>query len=392
MKIAYIHNGFWPSQSPCFTFTTMTALALAGHTEKTYFFIRKNASDPPATILNINFGLPLPPNLKIFPIAGSRVIKAHKFYYDKVYKILKRLIREDQVGAVFSRNVTFLPYLVKIKNQSNIPVYFESHDFFTDLSIREDLSGNRKREMELERKYINQLTGLICLHNTQKDLYQKYFPDLKIIVAGTGLIPAVKERQVAKKYIGYVGSLDKHKGVVQIFKAAALSTTKPSVLIIGGKSVAEVDRFRYLAVKYYDAKKVKITGWVDKKKVNAYLAEIKVGVLPLEDTFFNRYITSPLKLFDFFAHNIPVIAPDIPTMKELITFEKNGLFYDAKNISEMAAAIDTLFINQDLYAFMQNHIEKYKMNITWDMRTKKLIDSMRPDINGKDFSGNNHKK
>ncbi len=381
MKIAYIHNGFWPSQSPCFTFTTMTAIALAGHTEKTYFFIRKNATDSPATVLNKNFDIPLPPNLMIYPIAGSRILKAHKFYYDKVYKSVKGLIKENKIDVVFSRNVTFLPYLIKIKNKFNIPVYFESHDFFTDLSIRKDLSGNRKREIKLEGKYVKQLTGLICLHNTQKGVYQRYFPDLKIIVAGTGLIPAKQKRQVEKKYIGYVGSLDKHKGVVQIFKAAALSKTKPSVLIIGGKSTQEIDRFRSLADKYYDANKVEITGWVDKKKVNSYLAEIRVGVLPLEDTFFNRYITSPLKLFDFFAHNIPVIAPNIPTMKELIVFEKSGLFYDAINISGMAAAIDTLFMNQNLYGSMQNYIDKYKMNITWDRRAKKLIDAMRPDIN-----------
>lgn len=380
MKIAYVHNGFWPSQSPCFTFTTMTALALSGQTEKTYFFIRKNAPESPDQVLWKNFSLSLPPNLNIYPISSSRILKAHNFYYQKVYKSLKTLIGEKQLSAVFSRNTTFLPYLIKLKERFGLPVYFESHDFFADLAIRDDVDTKREREMRLERKYLNRLTGLICLHNTQKEIYQKFFPDLKIIVAGTGLLPAPDEPNSVKKHLGYIGSLDKHKGVVQIFKAAARSKVKPSILIIGGKSSQEINQFRLLANKYYSADKVIITGWVDKKKVYSCLTKIRVGILPLEDTFFNRYITSPLKLFDFFSHSIPVIAPDFPTMRELISSKKTGIFYDSHNISEMALAIDQLFGDEELYFSMQNYIDNYKMNLAWSRRAETLIDSMRSDV------------
>ncbi len=381
MKIAYVHNGFWPSQSPCFIFTTMTALALAEHTEKTYFFIRKNSSKSPSEVISKNFGLSLPPNLNIYPISTSRILKAHKFYYEKIYKTLKELKRKKELDAVFSRNTTFLPYLIKLKKNLGLPVYFESHDFFADLSIRDDVDKKRKREMRLEKKYLDQLTGLICLHRTQKEVYQKYFPDLKIFIARTGLIPTTGEYSVSKKYLGYIGSLDKHKGVVQIFKAAALSKTKPPILIVGGKSIDEIDQFRSYAKKYYLPEKVTISGWVDKIKMKSYLAEIKVGILPLEDTFFNRYLTSPLKLFDFYSYNIPVIAPDFPTLRELIPSGKSGLFYDSHKISEMAAAIDKLFSDQDLYFTIKNYINNYKKGLAWSKRAAILIDSMRPDIN-----------
>jgi glycosyltransferase involved in cell wall biosynthesis len=380
-KIAYVHNGYWPSQSPCFTFTTMTVLGLAKHTDRTYFFIQENSSEPPKVVLRKKFDISLPSNLEIYPVSGSQRLKAHKFYYGKVYKHIKELINKGQLDAVISRNVTFLPYLIKIKKKFKLPVYFESHDFFADLSIRDDISGNRKREMRLERRYIDQLTGLICLHKPQKDVYQYYFPYTEIIVAKTGLTLVQESQQSDKKYLGYIGSLDKHKGVVQIFKAAALSNVKPPILIIGGKSEEEIDQFRQLADKYYDLNKVNITGWVDKKKVNAYLSKVKIGVLPLKNTFFNKSITSPLKLFDFFAHNIPVIAPHFPTMNTLIFFEKTGLFYDAQNPKNLVENIDKLFQDRELYESMKNYIDKYKINLTWDIRAKNLIDNIRPDLN-----------
>ena len=41
MKIAYVHTGLWPSNSPSFTFVTYNTNAIAQEFEKCYLFVKK---------------------------------------------------------------------------------------------------------------------------------------------------------------------------------------------------------------------------------------------------------------------------------------------------------------------------------------------------------------
>jgi glycosyltransferase involved in cell wall biosynthesis len=47
------------------------------------------------------------------------------------------------------------------------------------------------------------------------------------------------------------------------------------------------------------------------------LAHSEVLVLSLADNRFGRELTSPLKLFDYLATSVPIVAPDLPTVREI---------------------------------------------------------------------------
>ena len=47
------------------------------------------------------------------------------------------------------------------------------------------------------------------------------------------------------------------------------------------------------------------------------LARSRALVLPLADNLFGRALTSPLKLWDYLATPLPVVAPDLPTVREI---------------------------------------------------------------------------
>jgi glycosyltransferase involved in cell wall biosynthesis len=48
----------------------------------------------------------------------------------------------------------------------------------------------------------------------------------------------------------------------------------------------------------------------------ARLARCRALVLPLEDNSFGRQFTSPLKLWDYLATGIPIVAADLPTVRD----------------------------------------------------------------------------
>ena len=59
------------------------------------------------------------------------------------------MIKKDEARALITRNIGFLPYLVYIRWRYGLPCFFETHDFFGDLSLRTDL----KKTPEILKKH-----------------------------------------------------------------------------------------------------------------------------------------------------------------------------------------------------------------------------------------------
>lgn len=368
-KIAYVHSGEWPSKSPSTTFATNTAIGLAKIFNRCYFYIKRNSDKTSNEILHTYFNTNKPENLSIQQIERT-LFESNTLFLKKLYKSLTRKIINGEIDVVISRHVKFLPYLAKIKEKFQIPTFFESHDFYADLSLRNDLSFPKKqRQQNLEIKYIPRISGLICLQNSQKKLYRKTFPDIPIYIARTG-INEFNRNSKEKKFITYIGSLDPLKGVEFLIKSLQLTKSKPHLLIIGGKNPKEINRIENLTKKQYLKNKVEITGWIIKKEMHNYLEKTKIGIIPLKNTFFNRFLTSPLKLFDYYSYGIPIIASDLPTTRELIQENETGLFFEPENSQQLALQIDHL-INKDLkIENMRTNIFQNCQKFLWTERAK----------------------
>jgi glycosyltransferase involved in cell wall biosynthesis len=51
---------------------------------------------------------------------------------------------------------------------------------------------------------------------------------------------------------------------------------------------------------------------------------------------------SPLKIFEYMATGLPVVAPDIPRLRRIVEHEHEGLLYDARDPDGLAWAIERL--------------------------------------------------
>ncbi len=382
MPVAYAHTGRFPSPSPSFTFATYNAMALAYAFNGCHYYIRRNSSLKPAEIIRSRFGFKPPSNLDVHAVSSPSWMPAHFWHVRSVERSLAGLIRSGAVDAVIARNPVLLPMLKTLRGEYGIPVYFESHDFYADLSVRDDVHPSRKRRLErLERENIPGLTAVICLQESQRDWYRRTFPDVPVHVARTGLWKVHSGASNPRELV-YIGSLDSHKGVDLMLRAAARSETKPPVRIIGGKTPAEVRIFEKHASGIAAGLNVTVTGWLDRMALENCLSGAALGALPLRDTFFNRYLTSPLKLFDYFGHGIPVLAADLPTMRELVREDETGLFFPPENEASMAAAIDRFFSQRDRWQVMRENVLKAAAEWTWEKRARRIRTIVESDRKG----------
>jgi glycosyltransferase involved in cell wall biosynthesis len=95
-----------------------------------------------------------------------------------------------------------------------------------------------------------------------------------------------------------------------------------------------------------DLEGVLFTGSVAHEHMPAYLASADVGVAPF-DVSAHRALSlgfywSPLKIFEYMAAGLPVVAPSVDRIPTLVAHEREGLLYEADRRGALAAALERL--------------------------------------------------
>lgn len=91
---------------------------------------------------------------------------------------------------------------------------------------------------------------------------------------------------------------------------------------------------------------VVFTGAVAHERMPAYLAAADVGVAPF-DVSAHRALSlgfywSPLKMFEYMAAGLPVVAPSVDRIPALVGNEREGLLYDPERPGALAAVLERL--------------------------------------------------
>ena len=372
--ILYIHSGDWPSPSPSVVFATGTGDGLARF-HPTILIVKNNSTKTTHDVFRAITGDELPKELEIVRIGSGRRPPGHAVFYRTAAGEIGRRARRGGVGAVITRSIGFLPYLLYCRKRWGVPVYFETHDFFTDLSFRTDLKATlrvRKNSM-YERLFIPRLDGLICLTDSQKSLFARCYPGVPTAVARTGLFRVTATDAPRERSICYVGSLDGHKGLGTVLEALTLTGDNDlSFVVIGGKNEHEMELFRNLARLMGVGERVRITGWLSHADVGSVMDRCIAGVVPLHDTPFNRLVTSPLKILDCFSRCLPVLASDLPMVHEFMEDGVHGCLFSPGDPEALAAAIDRFTVG-GMFDSCSRAVAEHAKNFLWERRAESIL-------------------
>ena len=111
-------------------------------------------------------------------------------------------------------------------------------------------------------------------------------------------------------------------------------------------------------------------------RVRRTIAGAAVAVLPLPDNLMARYFTSPLKLFDYMAAGVPIVASDLPTVREVLTDGDNALLVPPEDPRALAAAVRRLLVNPGLADRLRRTAYDQVRAYTWDARAARIIESL----------------
>jgi glycosyltransferase involved in cell wall biosynthesis len=110
---------------------------------------------------------------------------------------------------------------------------------------------------------------------------------------------------------------------------------------------------------------------IDHKKIPFELGTFDVGLVPYGDSNYNSE-RFPIKLLEYAAGGLPIVATDTLVHRELLN-EEFTQFYSKNNHTDLADAIHKMQIRIQENEAMSESARRFAMNFTYDERVNKLL-------------------
>ncbi|MCK5028099.1 MAG: glycosyltransferase family 4 protein [Bacteroidales bacterium] len=172
-----------------------------------------------------------------------------------------------------------------------------------------------------------------------------------------------------KKDVIYAGVIDRNRGIVPLIES--LSYTKAKLKIAGfwGR-----DAFEKEVKQSTNWDKVDFLGFLNRKQIADNYSKSVAGIVTLLPTI--NYVESlPVKMFEYMAAGIPVVASNFPLWSKIINRINCGICVDPENPEEIGKAVDYLIDNpQESKTMGLNGRNAIIEEFNWQKEAEKLID------------------
>lgn len=377
-SMLYLYNTNIKDNSAAVNQMFNTMSALANHFQLTYLCPWHSAPTLHDKLSDLN----LPENFRVKQIPvpavhNELVLKISRFFYSLYAYIY---LRRSRFRYIYTRDfavIYFFSLLAK-KLKPTTELIFEAHKVY----YRTSKLVNYKQEKKAY-SIVNRVVA--TSNNCKNDLHHLFNIDTeKILVTPNGVnldyyreeMARYKKRDFADpdKILVYSGSFIWWKGVDTLLKAFPLTTTKNIKLLLVGDYGNCKTKIRNLIIRNKLEDKIIMKGYLPQGKMIELLCSAHLGIIPNNKSTEGILYTSPVKLFEYMACGLPIVASALPSIKELVTEGRNCLFFQPEDETDLAAKIDFLLKHRDLMQKMANHnwqdVEKY----TWQEKAQSIAD------------------
>ncbi len=172
-----------------------------------------------------------------------------------------------------------------------------------------------------------------------------------------------------KKILLYTGHFYGWKGGETLAQAAKLLPENVEVVLIGGVDL-ELAAFQ----EAYTSEHVHVIGFQPREKIPNLLMTADVLVLPNSaQPKLSSHYTSPLKLFQYMASGVPIVASDLPSIREILS-DTTTFWFRPDDAEALAQQITYVFAHPEEAVQKAAAAQKVVQRYTWDRRARAILE------------------
>ena len=172
-------------------------------------------------------------------------------------------------------------------------------------------------------------------------------------------------------HFAYIGALGRLRGSKEMVEAVNELSMGPVKLEIAGKFFNLSDEREAHSLNGW--KHVRFYGWADRVAVGEILSRARAGLVTLHPTSSYRD-AYPVKMFEYMAAGLPVIASDFPLWRSIVEGANCGLLVDPLNPKEIAQAMQWILDHPNEAEEMgRRGRQAVRETYSWESEADKLL-------------------
>lgn len=301
------------------------------------------------------------------------------FFYLKFIMLLSLRLLTKKADYYFAEDVYTLPFTVIAAKLRSAKVFYDSRELYAHLAGLKEKPFLQKVWAGIEKRFIKKADAVLVTGTMDGEFLEKAYGTLPLALLRNlpryakpqGVVDLRAEFNIPaqRKILLYQGAVLHGRGIAPLLKA--LEKLPQCHLLIFG-SDDETEYFKKLAGMLDVSGQVTFAGRIDQNRLLQYTAGADVGTALIENVSISYYYALPNKLFEYIMAELPVIVSDLPQMREIITTYKTGIIANPDKTDELAAAIEKLTADENLYAKTKEHCRIASESLHWENEVKNL--------------------
>lgn len=315
-------------------------------------------------------------------------------YYNKGLNVFQKAYREILTNYLMYKLIKSTEADIIHANDLNalIPAYFaskkigakliyDSHEIFIENPWIAKIKWLHSILYIIEKYLVSHVDVLVNVSHAASDYMNKLY-NVKTRVVVTNCIPESVSSQISmrEKHSGFEilnhGQYYIGRGYDIMVKTAPLVSQLNDVkLALRGFGTLEehlrniVKENHYTNVIFYPPVKT--------SELISFASSSHVGLALTQKICVNYELSISNKIFEYAAAGLPVIMSDIPEHRYLNNKYNFGIILEEDTPKHIAAAINKLYFDKELYSTLSKNARKLSYEVTWEREFSKLIDMER---------------
>jgi len=313
----------------------------------------------------------IPVGLVLFLLMRSRFVR-YALYNSFGILRMTRAARKHQYDVMHANDVNTLPQAIGASRGAAI--VYDSHE------VQTDRTGYGSMQGKLERWLLRFVDRTIVENDTRADYHLKLYGTRPSVLHNYPFyqpdVPQPRPLRQELKLVEnepillYQGGIQEGRGLERLVEAMPYIERGTLVFVGDGKLKGKLMQ---LASQSTEKSRIRFVEKVPLAELPSYTAAATVGFQVLQNVCFNHYSASSNKLFEYMAALTPVIAADLPEIRQVVETEGIGLIVDVESPQSIAEAVNLLVKDESLQRAMQERAIIARRQYNWEQEKGRLL-------------------